>query len=486
MSRWTEQFENHPFQASWKGVFKAVEEVTIDDETIVTSVEEVARLNKVVTFLNGLLKSCDPELIPGSIWQNFHSQSNSCLQQINSYKSNRNIGHITEANNHLDNLLTYIRPYQVVAGKAAQSASASFVAYTKAINTNLTSFQKEASALLTEINQFKNLAENDATESEAANTRIKELETNYFDDSGDESLTTRINNFEEKLEENYEKIQKYKAELLDGDSDNESISTEVKNALELDETDSENIKELLSDVKNKLTDFKQYHTDVFGVKNDEGSFEGGLKDEIIAREKHLEEFKKQQELKYKALNDEIESLLPGATSAGLATAYHELKESFNGPIQTYSKLFYGSISALVLVAFLSITQEVGLFFIKFVEVTDLSKLVSSVLYKLPIVLPVLWLTLFASKRRSETQRLQQEYAHKEALAKSYQNFKMQIEALEQSDPALMNQLLSSAIDAVSKNASDTLDKKHGDKTPMHEGVDGFLSSLERAKKAFTE
>jgi hypothetical protein len=62
---------------------------------------------------------------------------------------------------------------------------------------------------------------------------------------------------------------------------------------------------------------------------------------------------------------------------------------------------------------------------------------------------------------------------------------MQIEALEQSDPALMNKLLSSAIDAVSKNASDTLDKKHGDKTPMHEGVDGFLSSLERAKKAVT-
>ncbi|WP_153915976.1 hypothetical protein [Shewanella sp. TC10] len=485
MSRWTEQFENHPFQASWKGILEAVEEVTIDDETIVTSVEEIARLNKVVTYLNGLLKSCDPELIPISIWQNFHTQSNSCLQQINSYNSNRNIGHIINANNHLDNLLTYIRPYQVVAGKAAQSASASFVAYTKTINSNITSFQKEASALLIEINQFKNVAENEAAESEAANTRIKELETSYFDNAEDESLATRINRFEEKLEENYVKIQRYKAELLDGDSDNESISTEINNALELAETDSENIKELLNDVKNKLTDFKQYHTVVFGVKNDEGSFEGGLKSEIIAREKHLEEFKKQQELKYKTLNNEIESLLPGATSAGLATAYHELKESFNAPIKTYSKLFYSSITALVLVAFLSITKEVGWFFIKFVEVTDLSKLVSNILYKLPIVLPVLWLTIFASKRRSETQRLQQEYAHKEALAKSYQNFKMQIEALEQSDPALMNKLLSSAIDAVSKNASDTLDKKHGDKTPMNEGVEGFLSSLERAKKAVT-
>ena len=335
------------------------------------------------------------------------------------------------------------------------------------------------------MSKYKESASSHASESEISNQRIKKLEASYFDDNEEESLSTRINSFEEKLEENYNKIQQYKIDLLDGDSSRESIASEINSALELAETESETIKNLLSEVKSKLKDFKEYHSDVFGIKNDEGSFEGGLKAEIVAREKHLEEFKKQQELKYKTLNDEIESLLPGATSAGLATAYHDLKESFNTPIKNYSKLFYCSISALVLVAFLSITQEVGFFFIKFVEVTDLSKLFSNILYKLPIVLPVLWLTLYASKRRSETQRLQQEYAHKEALAKSYQNFKMQIEALDQSDPELMKKLLSSAIDAVSKNASDTLDKKHGDKSPMHEGVDSFLSSLERAKKAVT-
>jgi hypothetical protein len=485
MSRWIQQFENHAFQPVWEQILGVKEEVLVDDETVVTSVEEIARFKKVVTYLSSLLEACDPELIPSATWDNYHAQADSCLQQVNNYQSNRNIGHITNANKHLDNLLTYLRPYQVSAGKAARSASASFVAYTKTINSNLNSFQTEANSILDAMNQYKESASNHATESELSNQRIKELETSYFDDSEEIGLSSRINSFEEKLEENYKKIQQYKIDLLDGDGSSESISSEIKGALELAETDSENIKSLLNEVKNKLTDFKQYHTDIFGVKNDEGSFEGGLKAEIVAREKHLEEFKKQQELKYKTLNDEIESLLPGATSAGLATAYHDLKESFNTPIKNYSKLFYCSISALVLVAFLSITQEVGFFFIKFVEVTDIRKLVSNVLYKLPIVLPVLWLTLFASKRRSETQRLQQEYAHKEALAKSYQNFKTQIEALEQSDPALMNQLLSSAIDAVSKNASDTLDKKHGDKTPMHEGVDGFLSSLERAKKAIT-
>ncbi|MFA0575432.1 hypothetical protein AB4580_23035, partial [Vibrio splendidus] len=149
------------------------------------------------------------------------------------------------------------------------------------------------------------------------------------------------------------------------------------------------------------------------------------------------------------------------------------------------RLFYGSISFLMLLAFVSVTQELGWFYVKFIDATDLYKLLSNLLYKLPIILPVLWLTLFASKRRSETLRLQQEYAHKEALAKSYQSFKTQIDALEQSDPELMKKLLSSAIDAVSKNASDTLDNKHGDKTPVHEGVDGLISSMEKVKKVFT-
>lgn len=485
MSRWIELFENHAFQVTWKELQDFAKNVVVDDRTITTSVEEVARFNKVIIFINGLLESCDPELIPISTWDNFHSQSNACLQQVNSYQSNRNIGHITNANNNLDNLLTYIRPYQVVAGKAAQSASASFVAYTKTINKNLNSFQEEANKVLTEINNFKDSASSNTEETKVARDKIKELELSYFDDSKDESLSSRIEQLEATLEENYEKIQSYKIKLIDGDSHSESIASEIESAHETANTESNNITTLLNEVKSKLSNFKDFHTVIFGEKNDEGEFEGGLKSELSAREKHLEEFKNQQEVKYKALNEEIESLLPGATSAGLASAYYDLKVSFNKPIKGYSLLFYGSISFLMLTAFISVTQEMGWFYVKFVDITDLTKLFSSVLHKLPLIIPVLWLTLFASKRRSESLRLQQEYAHKEAITKSYQNFKAQIDALAKPEPELMNKLLNSAIDAVSNNASDTLDKKHGDKTPIHEGVDGLISSMEKIKKVFT-
>ena len=482
MSRWIDTFENHPFQEIWNKIFKISDELTIDDDTVVTNVEEIARFKKVVTFLGEMISSCDPELVPESTWQNFHSQAAACLKQIESYQSNRNIGHISNANANLDNLLTYIRPYQVVSSKAARSASSAFNSYSKAIKLSLASFHEKSKYLLTEIKSLKDQANVDADASAEVHKRLKELEVSYFDDTDSESLSTRVANFEAEIEGAYEKINSFRSELFDGDSTNEPISAEIRSALETAESESESITSLLKEVGVKVSDFKKYYTDVFGKKNEGGDFEGGLRDEIIARKKHLDDFKEKQEVKYKALNDEIESLLPGATSAGLATAYFDLKESFNTPIKNYTRLFYASIGCLMIISLISVTQEVGWLTIKFVDVSSFSKLASNILYKLPMVLPILWLAIFASKRRSEALRLQQEYSHKEALAKSYQNFRTQIEALNQPSEDLMKKLLDAAIDAVSNNASDTLDRKHGDKTPAHQGVDEVVGYMERLTK----
>lgn len=482
MSRWIDAFESHPFQEAWRKILQLSEELTIDDDTIVTDLEEVARLKKVVTFLNEMIGSCDPELIPESTWSNFHSQANACLQHIESYQSNRNAAYITNANANLDNLLTYIRPYQVVAGKAARSASAAFSSYSKAVDSSLASFHVKATSLLSEIQALKDEAIDKDKDLNSLHVRLKGLADSYFDDTEKESLKTKIINFETELEDIYEKINSFKAELFDGDSASEPISAEIRAALDSAESDSQFIKGILKEVESKVSDFKSYHVDVFGKKNEEGDLEGGLKSEVEARKKQLDAFKEAQEVRYKALNHEIESLLPGATSAGLATAYFELKKSFDRPIINYTSLFYASVCCLMIISLISITQEISWTTITFVDASDFSKLTSNIFYKLPMILPVLWLAIFASKRRSEALRLQQEYSHKEALAKSYQSFKTQIEALDQPSEELMRKLLEAAIEAVSMNASETLDKKHGDKTPVTLGVDEFLGHIERLRK----
>jgi hypothetical protein len=114
-----------------------------------------------------------------------------------------------------------------------------------------------------------------------------------------------------------------------------------------------------------------------------------------------------------------------------------------------------------------ISWETG---ITFIAPTDWDSILKGLVYKIPFYAPVLWLAFYATKRRSEYHRLQQEYSHKEAFSKSYHNYKLQLQDL-QVDDGLQIELIKKAIDAIAYNASQTLDKKHGDKMPIQEIIE---------------
>ncbi|MGZ8160684.1 MAG: hypothetical protein ACXWT1_13615 [Methylobacter sp.] len=101
------------------------------------------------------------------------------------------------------------------------------------------------------------------------------------------------------------------------------------------------------------------------------------------------------------------------------------------------------------------------------------------LSRIPLYAPILWLALYSTKRRSEYQRLQQEYAHKEALAKSYGSYKKQIDDLDEENIEMQKILIMKAVDAIAYNASDTLDGKHGDKMPVHDLLEKYHSLIKK-------
>lgn len=437
MSRWKENFDNHPFQDAWSQVLSLSESIAPDDLTVITDIAEIARLKKIITFINELILSCDPELIPDQTWNNFYSQSVPCLQNMTNFQETRNIQYVVQANAHLDNLITYIRPYQVVIGKAAQAAQKAYSLSTKEINASLKNFYRKAEENLDGIIQIKTQAISKLEEFERISQEISELEERLFDDSSTASVSTKIKELESEVTQSHDRIIDFFEDLFDGESENESIEQKIKSGLSNVESDAKESATLINGLQKKISDFDSYYSVVFGEKNENNVRQGGLKEELKNRGLELEKFKETQQLKYKTLVEEIEGLLPSATSAGLASAYHDMKKSFDSPIINNTRLFYASIVCLILTALISITQEVSWTYIKFHDIPELTKLASNFLYKAPIILPVIWLALFTSKRRSEALRLQQEYAHKEALAKSFQNFKAQIEALGEETPLLM-------------------------------------------------
>lgn len=484
MSRWTEQFNAHAFQATWRALQTALEKVTVDDETIITSVSEIARLKKVASYLDEMIQSIDPELVPMTTWDSFHAQSTPCLQQINLYINNRNIGHITQANAHADNLLTYLRPYVVATGDVAQVFQTANKGYTKTIEDYTESFRNKSSQLVEEISEFSSQCK----ELHATIESIK-LETDEYHDAlfgkeaPEDGIKNQINVLVEELEDKHQNITEYYNETLVGDKSTPATKDLIEEAKVEILNDKSKINELLEEVSLEVKELDKFHTKIFGTPSVDGEVNDGLAHEIEVRGKALIDFEIKQSKRYNALNKQIEDLLPGATSAGLASAYFEMKESFSRPIKVASLVFYAAIGVLIVASLILSIDTISTSSVSFLKIGEWDGVLKSLVYKIPFYAPVLWLAFYASKRRSEYQRLQQEYAHKEALAKSYDNFKKQLEQLDADDIDTRKVFIMKAIDAIAYNASTTLDGKHGDKMPAIEVIENLLSDVLKLKSA---
>jgi len=102
MSRWSSAFKSHQFHEVWNQLNEAISQIAIDDPTDAATAEEVARLRKIFSYVDSILKSVDPDLIPISLLDNSKTQVNNCLQQINQYTTSKNNSNLMVANDSAD------------------------------------------------------------------------------------------------------------------------------------------------------------------------------------------------------------------------------------------------------------------------------------------------------------------------------------------------------------------------------------------------
>ena len=133
------------------------------------------------------------------------------------------------------------------------------------------------------------------------------------------------------------------------------------------------------------------------------------------------------------LLDAIEELLPGATSAELATSYQEAKEQR----AKVKGLWCGFVGALVCLA-------VGGFFVFY----DQSDLTWEYILRLPMAVPFAWLAWYCQTRISQIERIKEEYHHKERVMRVFNGFSKEIEKLSKEDGS--SQHLLDLIDMVTK------------------------------------
>ncbi|MGL4599764.1 MAG: hypothetical protein ACRCYO_19715 [Bacteroidia bacterium] len=183
----------------------------------------------------------------------------------------------------------------------------------------------------------------------------------------------------------------------------------------------------------------------------------GQKQRIAKAEEEIYRNKKKWEENAAALFNKIEGLLPGATATGLAKAYQEQRVTYSKPYWVWSIIFVLTMFGTIVFAIMHLN-----------DAQSLKDAFMKIISRLPFFIPAFWLALFASKQQSQYKRLQQEYAYKEALTKSYESGKREIEKLPDNEvkDELTAKLLATMIDAAKYNPSETLGSKiHNDNPP---------------------
>ena len=131
-----------------------------------------------------------------------------------------------------------------------------------------------------------------------------------------------------------------------------------------------------------------------------------------------------------ALLARIEGLLPGATSAGLASSFSLQKKRFAGPQKLWLWTFVSCIGLLVILAIPSFFRAIGWSVggpILGEPTWDATW--RSLMMRLPIVLPLVWLAIYAGRNYMLSLRLEEDYAYKEAISTAFEGYKREMVAI---------------------------------------------------------
>ena len=279
-----------------------------------------------------------------------------------------------------------------------------------------------------------------------------------IDTEGKESIKTKINNLETTItslkndaEVKVSAILKYHKEIFEGDAVKDSIKETLENYL----SESE---ELFTDTQSKKEDFDLFYEKVFGKKDKTGETVGGLEKEIT-----------KYESRYETLFSKIESLLPAATTAGLAKVFGDKVCEYKKSVSIWTWISFGLLFALT-----------AYYIIFPIKSGNIDETLMGLLNRLPFIVFAVWLVVFTGNRRAENKKLEESYKHKEVMARSFVGYKEQIEELEESDTdkTLLKNHMENLLKSMNDNSADFLDKK-GDNSPLHDAIDSMKGFLDR-------
>lgn len=173
---------------------------------------------------------------------------------------------------------------------------------------------------------------------------------------------------------------------------------------------------------------------------------------------------KQEQLFYEfeGYRKTIDGLLGDANRTGMAASFTNRRQWLIAPLIVWILIFAGSIYGLF---YMGVTYLVPILDPK--NTFALEQLPA----RLALTAPFIWLGWFSAKQYGYTSRLREDYAYKEASAKSFEGYKREA---EQVDPAMLRNLLDTAIKNLGDNPIRIYNGHENHASPLQELLEKSL------------
>lgn len=434
MSKWHEKLDEIKQSQEWKNLIDFASSTEIDQKIEAQKIEEALRFKKALIFLDNLLDGIDPELLPFDDLQIFFRETHRLSSTVN--RPFRNLD-FAEPNKTIDDLLSKLNTLAVSNNDRIKASSRMMNNLTKIQNKNFVEAERQKKIIFSLKKDLSDIEDN-----------ISLIQTNV---ETSQSLLKKITDFHNYL-------------FMDDSDGISSISSRIRR---IDEEASKLFDELstrFSETKQRSDQLKSFFDEVFG---DNSKGEIGRKEELDNFIQQLHSVHEEQTIAYEELFKRIEGLLPGAASAGLSVAFNKQKKRASLASSSYTICFVVTIICIV-------------FFASLYEPFNPETWHLEISIRTAIFGSLISLAYFFSKRRNEYHRLEQEYAHKEAVSQSYSGLKQELNNLgEQSK--MLDELIKTCIKSLSFNPAAALDKKNGDSHFAIETFDKIIKRWEKQK-----
>ena len=401
-----------------------------------------ANLEYALNYINLL----DPDLLPS----NFYTQMQQIQQKIQS--SNQSI-QVTQILDEILSILAFYGNIYIPKNQIPSAISEMIGAYNDTIKKSLQ-----------EINFPKD--KKDAKAIENYEARLL---------SAEDSIQKQITDFQTQIQTWFNEIQKFRNNFFEKQDNKEiSLKAEIEQINNNINARYKEIDNMAIQFAQKLIELDNFHIEVFG--NLEGDKRvGGLKQEVKDRLNEIDKYDETQKQQIQKWKNEIRDLLDIATNASLASSYEKSNKSYKCAIMGWNATFIISILGIFGVAIWGFVEIAD-------KISDPLVIFGAIFARLPFYIPLAWLAIFATNRRNENKRLQEEYKHKETLAKAYSGYKEQIEKLEDSKAQeLAEKLMDKLVEMTNENPNRALDKVKKEKMPTFEMIEKLSDLISKVK-----